>query len=194
MKKSMLFAVPAAAVLLLAGCGADTAPEQSAPAKPVSASTAAPAQNVRTPETNERMYQDNAEGLASFTYYYFEAKDYALHTGDARLLRGIAQGCASCLAEADAIEAVYDDGGWIVGGQPKALNVVAVGKQDKKGVLSALVPFMEDASTTVAKGGKVVDFQEWNPDGTVLTVKAKYADSAWQMLSIKETPDAQLPG
>ncbi|MCG2620687.1 DUF6318 family protein [Arthrobacter sp. I2-34] len=139
------------------------------------------------------MYQDSAEGLASFTYYYFDAKNYALQTGDARLLRGIAQGCASCLAEADAIETVYDGGGWIVGGQPKALNVVPVGKQDKKGVLSALVPFMEDAGTTMAKGGKLVDSEEWDPDGTVLTVKAKYAHGAWQMLSIKETPDAQLP-
>lgn len=193
MKKSMLFAVPIAAVLVLSGCGADAASEQSAPAKPVEASTTAPAANVRKPETNQRMSQDSAEGLASFTYYYFDAKNYALQTGDAQLLRGIAGDCASCLAEADAIEAVYDDGGWIVGGQPKALNVVPAGKQDKKGVLSALVPFMEDASTTVGKGGKVVDSKEWNPDGTVLTVKAQYADGAWHMLSVKETPDAELP-
>jgi hypothetical protein len=193
MKKSMLFAVPIAAVLVLSGCGADAAPEQPAPAKPVAASTTAPAQNVRAPETNKRMYQDSAEGLASFTYYYFDAKNYALQTGDAQLLRGIAEDCASCLTEADALEAVYDDGGWIVGGQPKALNVVPVGKQDKKGILSALVPFMEDASTTVGKDGKVVDSKEWNPDGTVLTLKAQYADGAWHMLSVKETPDAELP-
>jgi hypothetical protein len=55
------------------------------------------------------------------------------------------------------------------------------------------VPFMEDASTTVGKDGKVVDLKEWNPDGTVLTVKAQYADGAWHMLSVKETPDAELP-
>ncbi|NKX52784.1 hypothetical protein HER39_19845, partial [Arthrobacter deserti] len=67
------------------------------------------------------------------------------------------------------------------------------GKQDKKGTLSAVVPFMEDASTTLDKGGKVVDSKEWNPDGTVLTVTARYADGAWHMLSAKETPVAQLP-
>src|SRR3954468_8471201 len=130
MKKSMLFAVPIAAVLVLSGCGADAAPKQPAPAKPVAASTTAPAQNVRTPETNKRMYQDSAEGLASFTYYYFDAKNYALQTGDAELMRGIAAGCEACLADAGDIEAIYGGGGWIVGGQPKALNVVAVGKQD----------------------------------------------------------------
>jgi hypothetical protein len=193
MKKTMLLAASAAAVLALSACGAETASEQPAPAKPVQASTVAPAKNVRTPETNKRMYQNSVEGLASFTYYYFDAKNYALQTGDAKLMRGIAAGCAACLADADSIEAVYDGGGWIVGGQPKALNVVAAGKQDKKGNLSALVPFMEDASTVMGKGGKVVKTKEWNPDGTVLTVKAQYRDGAWHMLSVKETPDAEVP-
>jgi hypothetical protein len=193
MKKTMLFAASVAAVLALSACGADAASEQPAAGKSVPASTQAPAQNVRTPETNKRMYQDSAEGLASFTYYYFDAKNYALQTGDAQLLRGIAADCAACLAEADDIEAIYDGGGWIVGGQPKALNVVAAGKQDKKGNLSALIPFMEDGSTTMGKGGKVVDSKEWNPDGTVLTVKAQYTEGSWHMLSVKETPDAELP-
>ncbi|MFD1211833.1 DUF6318 family protein [Arthrobacter sp. GCM10027362] len=194
MKKTVLFVALAAAVLALSACGTDTASEQPAEAKPVPAGTQAPAQNVRPPETNKRMYQDSAEGLASFTYYYFDAKNYALQTGDARLMRGIAADCAPCLAEADEIEAVYADGGWIVGGQPKALNVIVMGKQDRKGILSALVPFMEDASTTMGKGGKVVDSTDWNPDGTVLTVRARYAEGAWHMVSVKETPDAQLPG
>ncbi|NKX53187.1 hypothetical protein HGG74_01280 [Arthrobacter sp. E918] len=193
MKKTMLFAA-SAAVLALTACGAGTASDQPSEAKPVSATTEAPAQNVRTPETNARMAQDSSEGLAAFTYYYFDAKNYALQTGDASLMRGAAADCSACLADADAIEAVYEAGGWIVGGQPKPLNVIAAGKPDKQGRLSAVVPFMQDASTTVGQDGKIIDSKDWDPDGTTLTVTANYTDGAWQMLSVKETPDAQLPG
>jgi Family of unknown function (DUF6318) len=193
MKKTAMFAASAAAVFSLSACGAEEPKDQPAEPKPVPATTQGPARHVRVPEANQRMSQDSPEGMAAFTYYYFDAKNYALQTGDARLLRGVAEDCPACLAEADGIEAVYDGGGWIVGGQPKPMNVAAAGKQDKSGNLSAVVPFMEDGSTTMDKDGKVADSTKWDPDGTVLTVKAKYAEGAWHMLSVKETPDAQLP-
>lgn len=196
MKKLMMSgAVLTAAAVALVGCGSEAAAEKpEASNKPVSATTDAPAQNVRTPEKNDRMAEDTAQGLAAFTYYYFDAKNYAIQTGDADLMREVAADCASCLAEADDIEAVYADGGWIVGGQPKALNVVALDEaKDDKGNLSAVVPYMEDGSTTLDKDGKTVDTKKWDSDGTTLTVTANYADGAWSMVSVKETPDAGIP-
>jgi hypothetical protein len=140
------------------------------------------------------MAEDTPEGLASFTYYYFDAKNYAVQTGDADLMREVAADCTSCMEEADALEAVYADGGWIAGGQPKALNVVALDKaKDDEGNLSAVVPFMEDARTTLDKDGETVETKKWDSDGTTLTVTANYADGAWSMVSVEETPDAEIP-
>lgn len=196
MKKLMMSgAVMAVAGVALVGCGSEAGSDKAADSnKPVPATTEAPAQNVRTPEKNDRMAEDTAEGLASFTYYYFDVKNYAIQTGEADLMREVAADCKSCLAEADSIEAVYADGGWIAGGQPKALNVVALAEaKDKEGNLSAVVPFMEDGSTILDKDGEVVETKEWDSDGTTLTVTGNYADGAWSMVSVEETPDAEIP-
>jgi hypothetical protein len=196
MKKLMMSgAVVTMAAVALVGCGSEAGSDKPAVSnKPVAATTKAPAQNVRTPEKNDRMAEDTAQGLASFTYYYFDAKNYAIQTGDAALMREVAADCDSCMAEADAIEAVYADGGWIVGGQPKAQNVVALDEaKDDKGNLSAVVPYMEDGSTILDKNGKTVETKKWDSDGTTLTVAANYADGAWSMVSVEETPDAGLP-
>ncbi len=196
MKKLMMSgAVVTVAAVALVGCGSEAGQDKAAVSnKPVAASTEAPAQNVRTPEKNDRMAEDTAQGLASFTYYYFEAKNYAIQTGDADLMREVAADCTGCMTEADAIEAVYADGGWIAGGQPKALNVVALDEaKDDEGNLSAVVPYMEDARTTLDKDGKTVEAKEWDSDGTTLTVTANYADGAWAMVSVDETPNAGLP-
>ncbi|MET1156198.1 DUF6318 family protein [Arthrobacter sp.] len=196
MKKLLMSgAAMTVAAVALVGCGSEAGSDKAAVSnKPVAATTEAPAQNVRTPEKNDRMAEDTAQGLASFTYYYFDAKNYAIQTGDADLMREVSADCASCMAEADAIEAVYADGGWIAGGQPKALNVVALEEaKGGEGNLSAVVPYMEDARTTLDKDGKTVETKEWDSDGTTLTVTANYADGGWAMVSVDETPDAGLP-
>jgi hypothetical protein len=196
MKKLMMSgAVVTMAAVALVGCGSEAGSDAAAASnKPIAATTEAPAQNVRTPEKNDRMAEDTAQGLAAFTYYYFDAKNYAIQTGDADLMREIAADCDSCMAEADALEAVYADGGWIAGGQPKALNVVALEvAKDGEGNLSAVVPYMEDARTILDKDGKTVETMEWDSDGTTLTVTASYADGAWSMVSVDETPEAGLP-
>ncbi|MEE1619847.1 DUF6318 family protein [Zafaria sp. Z1313] len=183
MKKThALGAVAVLTALALTGCGAGE-PAAEAPT----------AKQVREPAVNELMKDETAKGLSATSYYYFDAVNYALQTGDTGLMLSVAADCAECAEEASAIEAVYADGGRIEGGQPKAQNVMALGEPDADGALSAVVPYMEDAKTVYAADGSVIEETTWDADGTVYTVQGRYADGAWSLVSLAETPDAELP-
>lgn len=176
----------AAASLALAGCASDE------PSAAPSASSSH-AETVQAPETNAQMEDEGAPGLSATTYYYFEAMTYAQQTGKTEGMLAVTEDCAQCTKAADAIAKVYADGGKIEGGQPKPQDVAAVGTVDKKGELSAVVPFMQDAEKTLDQDGKVVDETEWDSDGTTYTVTGRYADGAWKLTSLKETPNAKAP-
>lgn len=176
----------AAASLALAGCAAD---EPAADSSPASSETA----TVPAPETNPQMKAEGAAGLSATTYYYYEAMTYAQQTGKTEQMLAVTEDCTACTKTAAAIAKVYADGGKIEGGQPKPQNVAAIGEVDKKGQLSAVVPFMQDAQKTLDADGKVVDETEWDADGTTYTVTGRYADGDWKITSLKETPNAKAP-
>jgi hypothetical protein len=179
-------AVLAAAALALSGCGAN------APAAPSAASTAAGSE-ATAPEAIPGMDEKSAGGLSATTYYYFEAMTYALQTGKTEPMLAVTADCETCTEAADAIAKVYADGGHIEGGQPKPQNVKALGKIDARGKLSAVVPFMQDAQSTYDAAGKVAEQTEWDNDGTIYTITGAFADGAWKITGLKETPAATIP-
>ncbi|MFB0835903.1 DUF6318 family protein [Arthrobacter halodurans] len=180
-----LGAVAAIAALALAGCGA-AEPAAESPAASASA-------EARVPETNEQMKDESARGMAATTYYYFDAVNYALKTGETDLMLSVAADCAECEAAAADISAVYADGGRIEGGQPKAQNVLPLGEVDAQGGLTAVVPLMSDAKTVFAQDGTVVEETAWDSEGTIFTAQGVFEDGAWKIVSLEETPDAELP-
>lgn len=177
----------AAASLALAGCAAG---EPAADSSSAASSTEAA---IPAPETNEQMKAEGADGLSATTYYYYEAMSYALQTAKTDDMLAVTQDCAECEKAAGAIAHVYDDEGTIEGGQPKPQDVVAVGKADQDGQLSAVVPYMEDAKKVLDKDGEVVEETEWDAEGTTYTVTGTYDDGAWKITSLKHTPDASAP-
>jgi hypothetical protein len=181
--------------LVTAACGTPAqpaaAPESAAPSP---ASSSAPASNVRQPESNDLVTENSHEGARAFLFHYFDLTAYALQTGDTEVLLGHLDGAAAAEAErAGRIAKVYEGGGWILGGQPKVKNVLITSPEGAGGAVSALIPVNPGEYTAFGADGKVLEHRPFSPDGTIYTASVKYADGAWKLTSLEETPAAELP-
>lgn len=200
-KKLIKFAAGTAiAALALTGCGtADSESQSGAESststennRPAAASSEGPAQNVRVPQESEPLSEKSDEGLKAFAYYWVANNSYAQQTGKTGKLQELsAEDCSYCTNEIEMINKVYKDGGWMAGGDPRVTNIYPeVAKGENTG--TALIEYSETGATIFNSEGKQTSTVE-PKDPTVLTVKASFADGAWTMDSIKETPDAELP-
>ncbi|MHA7239458.1 DUF6318 family protein [Arthrobacter sp. TMS1-12-1] len=191
-------ATAALTLLALTACAAPsgTAPAAPADASPSPASSSAAAVNIQAPATNELAGEASAGGARAFLYYYFDVKAYVLQTGDDTALLAHLDGAAAEQAEAERLNAVYADGGWVLGGQPKVENVYLTTPEEdvvEGADVTALIPVNPDAYTEFAEDGSITTQRPFSPEGTVYSATVRFADDAWKVVSLEETPDAELP-
>ncbi|TKV28432.1 hypothetical protein FDK12_07130 [Arthrobacter sp. NamB2] len=198
MNISRTAATAALTLLALTACAGtpEATPATSADTKPSPASSSAPAVNIQAPATNDLVGEATPEGARAFLYYYFELKSYVLQTGDSAALLQHTDGAAAEQAEAERLQALYDDGGWVLGGQPKVENVYLITPEEEvsEGAdVTAVVPVNPDAYTEFAEDGSISEQRPFSPAGTIYTATIRYSDGAWKIASLEETPDAELP-
>ncbi len=191
-------AVTALAAMALTGCGNAAEPgTAAAETGPKPASSTAPASEVERPETNELAGQPTLEGAKAFLYYYFELESYAQLTGDTTAMLDSVDNAPEPTAEAEHINAVYADGGWMLGGKENIQNVFVVDPAAEKigeGVeVTVLLPSIPTAYTEFDKDGSVADAREWDKNGTIHTAKLIFRGGEWRLTSLVETPDVALP-
>ena len=193
LRTAVLTAALATSVVLSA-CGAPSqpaaAPESAAPSP---ASSSAPASNIRQPESNDLVTENSHDGARAFLFHYFDLTAYALQTGDTEVLLAHLDGAAAEAERVGRIAEVYGDGGWILGGQPKVKNVLITSPEGAGGAVSALLPVNPGEYTAFGAEGEVLEHRPFSPDGTIYTASVKYADGAWKLTSLEETPGAELP-
>jgi ABC-type transport system substrate-binding protein len=192
--RTAVLAAALATSLLTAACGTPAqpaaVPESAAPSP---ASSSAPASNIRQPESNDLVTENSHEGARAFLFHYFDLTAYALQTGDTKVLLGHLDRAAAEAERAGRIATVYEEGGWILGGQPKVKNVLITSPEGAGGAVSALIPVNPGEYTAFGADGKVLEHRPFSPDGTIYTASVKYADGAWKITSLEETPGAELP-
>jgi hypothetical protein len=196
--RTAVLAAALATTLVTAACGTPAqpaaAPESAATksAVPSPASSSAPASNIRQPESNDLVTENSHEGARAFLFHYFDLTAYALQTGDTDVLLAHLDGAAAEAERAGRIAKVYEDGGWILGGQPKVKNVL-ITSPEGDGAVSALLPVNPGEYTAFGAEGEVLEHRPFSPDGTIYTASVKYVDGAWKITSLEETPEAELP-
>lgn len=198
MNTMRIAATAALTLLALTACAGtpDAAPAPSADSRPSPASSSAPAVNIPQPAVNGLVGEATPEGARAFLYYYFDLKAYALQTGDTAALLELTDGAAGELAEADRLRAVYDDGGWVLGGQPKVKDIHLTTPEEEivEGAdVTAVIPVNPDAYTEFAKDGSISAQRPFSAVGTVYTATIRSLDGAWKLTSLAETPDAEVP-
>lgn len=193
----MKIAATAAVVLaLLTGCGESTESTSAPAEKPTPASSTAPAQNIAEPAVNDLMSEPTADGAKAFLHHVFELKSYAQQTGDVETLLASLDGAEAAIADAEAIKGIYDDGGWILGGQPKVKQILITtpaGEVAENVEVDALIPVNPDAYTAFTKDGDVAENRPFDAAGSIYSATVVYSDGAWKATYLEETPDAELP-
>ncbi|MBG6182901.1 hypothetical protein IWX65_000848 [Arthrobacter sp. CAN_A214] len=189
-------AIAALSLLALSACGTAAEPESAPEATPSPASSSAAAANIVQPETNELSGKGTAEGARAFLFHYFDLKSYALQTGDTAPMLENLDGADAELDAAKDLEAIYADGGWVLGGQPKVTDVYVTTPDDEVvdgADVTALVTVNPGAYTEFSEGGAVQEQRPFTPGGTTYTAVVVHADGGWTVTSLEETPDAELP-
>jgi hypothetical protein len=202
-KLSLLAAGAALSLLALTGCGTgaaapaatgSTSATATEVSKPQPATATSAAANVAEPATNSMLDKDGKAGMSAFSYYWFDVENYVLQTGDVQALQAVSDpSCDYCNQQIKTLSDLYSSGGWMKGGQPKVLNVYTDGTPGTDGAVPALLEFRADPSTTYGKGGVEQGSTPFDVKGTILSVSAKYTDGAWKMVSVENTPNAELP-
>lgn len=197
MKTIKIAATAAVALAVLAGCGESTdSAATSSTAAPTPASSTAPAQNITEPAVNELMGEPTADGAKAFLHHVFQLKSYAQQTGDVEALLASLDGAEAAVADAEAIQGIYDEEGWILGGQPKVKQILITtpAEEVKEGVeVDALIPVNPDAYTEFNEDGEVEESRPFSSTGSVYSATVVYTDGAWKATYLEETPDAELP-
>lgn len=198
MNFSRTAATAALTLLALTACAeaSDSTPDAPAAASPSPASSSAAAVNIATPPSNDLVGEATPGGARAFLYYYFDLKAYVLQTGDAPAMLEVLDGAAGEQAEAARLQSVYDDGGWVLGGQPKVVNVYLTTPEEEvaEGTdVTAVIPVNPDAYTEFAEDGSVSEQRPFSPSGTTYSATIRYTDGAWKVTALEETPDVELP-
>lgn len=197
MKPIKIAATAAVALAVLTGCGESTQSSASQPdAGPTPASSTAPAANIAEPAVNDLMSEATAEGAKAFLHHVFELKSYAQQTGDVESLLAALDGADAAVADAEKIKAIYAEGGWILGGQPKVkqLLITTPAEEVKEGVqVDAVIPVNPNAYTQFTEDGDVEETRPFDPAGSIYSATVVYSEDAWKVTYLEETPDAELP-
>ena len=197
MKTIKIAATAVVALAVLSGCGESTdSTATPSSAAPTPASSTAPAQNIKAPATNELMSESTADGAKAFLHHVFELKSYALQTGDVEGLLTSFDGAEAAVADAEAVKAVYDDGGWILGGQPKVKQILITTPAEEiaEGVeVDALIPVNPSAYTEFDAAGEVRQTRPFDSAGSIYSATVVYSEGEWKATYLEETPDAELP-
>lgn len=197
MKTIKIAATAAVALAVLTGCGESTdSAATPSNAAPTPASSTAPAQNIAEPTVNDLMSSPTADGAKAFLHHVFQLKSYALQTGDIEPLLATLDGADAAVADAEAVKAIYDDGGWVLGGQPKVKQILVTTPADDvaEGVeVDALIPVNPDAYTAFDEAGEVEETRPFDSAGSMYSATVVYSDGAWKATYLEETPDAELP-
>jgi len=104
--------------LLLGGCADDEpvpkVPGTSSPTSPVTETSTAPVEPTLPPEAEGK----GPKAAEAFVRYYYDTVNYAQQTCDTKHLRSLgAEFCDACIGGADALDAIYRQGGMITGGE-----------------------------------------------------------------------------
>lgn len=191
-------ATAAITLLALTACAGtpESTPATTADTRPSPASSTAAAANISRPASNDLVAEATPAGAKAFLYYYFDLKSYVLQTGDSAAVTEVLDGAVSEQEDAERLQGVYDDGGWVLGGQPKVENVLLTTAEEdvtEGADVTALIPVNPDAYTEFAEDGSVAEQRPYSSEGTIYTATVRYADGAWALVSLEETPDAELP-
>ncbi|GAA2176045.1 hypothetical protein GCM10009784_20910 [Arthrobacter parietis] len=197
MKTIKIAATAAVALAVLTGCGESTdSAATGSNAAPTAASSTAPAQNIAEPAVNDLMGEPTADGAKAFLHHVFQLKSYAQQTGDVEALLASLDGAEAAVANAETIKGIYDDGGWILGGQPKVKQILitTAAEEVAEGVeVDAMIPVNPDAYTEFNEAGDVEETRPFDPAGSMYSATVVYSDGAWKATYLEETPDAELP-
>lgn len=115
---------------VLAGCGEDEPkPKFEEPTSASPSESSSPEEPVE-PTPPAAMKGDGVEGAEAFVEYYFDVVTYAVLTGDTTHAEKLAlPDCASCRGLLDTVDAVYDKGGSVRGGEMRAEDVRMAAKE-----------------------------------------------------------------
>lgn len=197
MKLIKVAATAAVVLAALTACGEST--ESSAKpsnAAPTPASSTAPAENIAEPATNDLMTEATADGAKAFLHHVFELKSYAQQTGDTEALLAATGDAEAAVADAEAIKAIYDDGGWILGGQPKVKQILITTPAEEiaEGVeVDAVIPVNPSAYTEFDEAGEPQETRPFDAAGSIYSATVVYEDGSWKATYLEETPDAEIP-
>ncbi|MBG6179114.1 DUF6318 family protein [Arthrobacter sp. CAN_A1] len=190
-------AIAVIALATLTACGEST--ESAAPseaAAPTPASSTAPAQNIQPPETNDLMGEASPEGARAFLHHVFELKSYNQRTGETEQLLAAFDGAEAAATEAEDFAAIYEDSGWVLGGQPKVKQIIVTTPADEVAEdveVDALITVNPDAYTSFDEAGEVQETRPFDPAGTIYSATVVYTDGAWKATYLEETPDVEIP-
>ncbi|WP_156809059.1 DUF6318 family protein [Arthrobacter sp. TB 23] len=169
---------------------ADTSPSPSqaptitAPTtpEPSPASSDGPAANIPVPEKPPLADENSVEGLEAFTEYWFELFSYGYITNDwAEFLEITDTGCATCGNIVGEVEAQFESGGWISGGDATLVSFMSLFELNTEGSVNS---FSEVAQTSISYFDETGELAGGSPtvDATVYTTIALYENSQWIML------------
>lgn len=104
-------------------------------------------------------------GFEAFVEYWFEARNYALATGDVeRMLVVSDDRCGFCLKHQQGIEEIYDAEGWVVGGDLVPRDFVTNLSELKGGVYHAFFRLKQVDGTAYDSDGEEMDEYTFTPD------------------------------
>jgi hypothetical protein len=117
-----LVACLGALLLSASSCSGDVEPNGTLPptSPPTSTgpSTSGPSTSTVPPAPTlpAKATEDSSAGAEAFARFWLTALDYAYQSGDTRAMRSVGE-CRGCLALADSVDMVYENGGHIEGGR-----------------------------------------------------------------------------
>ncbi len=186
-----------AVVLVLAGCSAPpgappgstgsatTAPRESTTPRPTiagpykPATDKGPAENVPVPVLPEAAKEFSKEGLEAFAEYWFSTLGYLFETGNSDPMMAVTEpGCQACDLMVKLVEPVYEDGGWLVGGQMKVVQTISYFTPLSDGDYQAQVEAMQIKVTYFNADGSMAKELDQHPVATNI-VNAHWEDGRW---------------
>ncbi|WP_325169863.1 DUF6318 family protein [Arthrobacter sedimenti] len=200
---------PAGAVIvlmLLTGCQADGDPSanetQSQPSstsapttaeasesataspspEPSPASSAGPAANIPVPVKPALADENSKEGLEAFTKYWLELFSYGYQTNDWAPFEAVTDvGCTTCENLKAEVNRVYDDGGWIAGGQIRLNSFNTEFIANTVGSINSYVDVQQSGLVYFGQGGAQKGTSEEYPSTINVTI-ALWKQGRWIML------------
>ncbi|GAB3753947.1 hypothetical protein GCM10027591_02690 [Zhihengliuella somnathii] len=205
MKKSGSVGAVAAVALVLSGCTGTTpeptespsassaAPTTSAPASPTPepATSTSPAQNMEPPVMPDLAKEFSAEGFEAFVEYWFEARNYAVATGDVSLMDEVSHAeCSYCQLHKRGISEIYEAGGWVDGGYLNPSDFFTNLRELQGEVFHAGFSLEQEEGAAYGRDGQQLEAYTFTPGTYEYEMMALY-DEQWKAAIIDLPSDAE---